>query len=274
MTGLKTTLAAAASLAAMATAAHAVPITITVTNTQETGGLALTPLYFAFTDGGDDAFDAFDLGQAASAGVEEIAELGAFGTLTQERLDADPDARGAVLGAPGGFPGAPVIEPGESATITVDVDPTSQRFVQFLSMIVPTNDTFIGFDDAVALFAEDGAFLGAQSFDITSALAFDAGTEVNVLTDGAAFLTGAVGTEGTEEGGVITAATDIGAVAGLVAANGQGLDPAAFAAFFGGGASLGTISFDVVDPIPLPAGAVLFGTAMAGAAGVRRLKRA
>ena len=275
MTILKTSLAAAtAALALGAGAAHAVPITITLTNTQEAGGLTLTPLYFAFTDGGADAFDAFDVGAAASAGVEEIAELGSFGTLAAERMAADPDARGAVLGAPGGFPGAPVIEPGETASITIDLDPTSERFVQFLSMIVPTNDTFIGFDDAVALFSEDGAFLGPQSFDITSALAFDAGTEVNVLTDGAAFLMGAVGTEGTEEGGVISAATDIGAVAGLVAANGQALSPEAFAAFFGGGASLGTISFDVVDPIPLPAGAVLFGTAMAGAAGVRRLKRA
>ena len=266
----RTLLAAAASAAALTASAHAVPITITVTNTQDTGGLSLTPLYFAFTDGADDAFDAFDAGEAASAGVEEIAELGSFGTLAGERMAADPDALGAVLGAPEGFPGGPIIEPGETASITIDIDPASQRFVQFLSMIVPSNDTFIGLDDATALFAEDGAFLGPQTFDLSSALAYDAGTEVNDLLDGAAFVQGVDGMAGTAEGGVVTAATDIGMVAGIVAANGQELSPEAVAAFFAGG-SLGSISFDLAaDTVPLPAGFVLFGTALLGSAGLRR----
>ena len=270
MTKRKTTLALIASGAAMIGAAHAVPITITVTNTQDTGGLSLTPLYFAFTDGADDAFDAFDAGEAASAGVEEIAELGSFGTLTGEREAADPDARGAVLGAPEGFPGGPIIEPGETGSVTIDIDPTSQRFVQFLSMIVPSNDTFIGLDDAVALFAEDGTFLGPQSFDLSSALAYDAGTEVNDPLDGAAFVQGVDGMAGTEEGGVISLATDIGMMAGIVAANAQELSPEAVAAFFAGG-NLGTISFDLAgDVVPLPAGFVLFATALAGGAGLRR----
>ena len=266
----KALLAAAASACALAASAHAVPITITVTNTQETGGLSLTPLYFAFTDGADDAYDAFDVGAEASAGVEEIAELGSFGILLQERVAADPDSLGAVLGAPEGFPGGPIVEPGETGTITVDIDPTSQRFVQFLSMIVPSNDTFIGLDDAIALFAEDGTFLGTQSFDLSSDIAYDAGTEVNDPLDGAAFVQGVDGMAGTEEGGVISLATDIGMVAGVVAANGQELSPEAIAAFFAGG-SLGTITFDIAsDAVPLPAGFVLFGTALAGAAGLRR----
>ena len=266
---IKRALAATAAGAVMATAAHAAPITITVTNNQDVGGLTLTPLYFAFTDGAPDAFDAFDVGEAASAGVEEIAELGSFGTLAGERNAADPDALGAVLAAPGGFAGAPVIEPGETASITIDIDPTSQRFVQFLSMIVPSNDTFVGIDDAVALFSEDGTFLGPQVFDLTSAFAYDAGTEVNDPMNGAAFVQGVNEAEGEEEGGVISLATDIGMVAGIVAATGQELSPEAVAAFFGGGVSLATISIDAA-PVPVPAAALLFGTALAGAAGVRR----
>lgn len=275
MTKPKTALAAAASLAVLAGAsAHAVPITITVTNTQETGGLSLTPLYLAFTDGADDAFDAFDAGQAASAGTQEIAELGSFGTLRGERMAADPDALGAVVGAPEGFPGGPIIEPGETGSVTIDVDPTSQRFVQFLSMIVPSNDAFVGLDDAVALFGEDGAFLGPRSFDLTAALAYDAGTEVNDPANGGAFVQGVDAMLGAEEGGVITSATDIGMVAGIIAANGQELSAEAVAAFFGGG-SLGTVTFDLAAPVPLPAGAVLFGTALAGAAAMRhRAQRA
>lgn len=262
----KALFAAAASLCALAASAHAVPITITVTNNQAEGGLSLTPLYTAFHSA---AFDAFNVGEAASAGVELIAEVGSPMDVAGERRAADPNSVGGVLTAPGGFGPAPVIEPGESTTLTFDVDPTSQRFFTFLSMILPTNDTFVGLDEAVEIFDEDGNFLGARSFDITSAFAYDAGTEVNTLLDGAAFVQGVDQTQGTVEGGVITAATDIGAIAGIIAANGIPLSAEAVAAFFGGGASLATITLDVA-PVPVPGALILFGTAVAGAAGVRR----
>ena len=259
-------LAGAASVLALLSSAHAVPVTVTVTNNQSEGGLTLTPLYVAFHALG---FDAFSVGEGASAGIEQLAEIGVPATVRDERLAADPNSIGAVLGAPGGFGPAPVIEPGETATITIDVDPSDHRFMTFLSMIVPSNDTFIGLDQAVEVFSASGDFLGRQVFEITSAFAYDAGTEVNDPFDGGAFVQGVDQLLGTVENGVVTAATDLGAIAGLIAANGQALDAAAVAAFFGGGSSLATITLDLA-PVPVPGALMLFGTAALGAAGLRR----
>ena len=259
-------IAAAAGAAALMTSAHAVEVTITVTNNQPEGGLTLTPLYVAFHALG---FDAFTVGEAASAGIGQLAEIGVPATVRDERLAADPNSVGGVIGAPGGFGPAPVIEPGETATLTIDVDPASHRFFTFLSMIVPSNDTFIGLDQAVEIFSAAGEFLGARTFEITSDFAYDAGTEVNDPLDGGAFVQGVDAMLGTAEGGVVTAATDLGAIAGVISANGQPLDAAAVAAFFGGGASLATITLDVA-PVPVPGALVLFGSAALGAAGLRR----
>lgn len=265
--------AAGACAAALSAAAHAVPVTVTVTNEQAEGGLSLTPLWLAFFDG--QSFDAFDAGEAATQGVEDIAELGVASTIRDELLAAQADSQGGLITAPGGFPGAPIIEPGETVSVTFDVDPESQGWVQFLSMILPSNDNFVGLDDAVRLFAEDGSFLGPQSFSLTSEFAFDAGTEVNDLSDGPAFVAGQVDTDGTPEGGVVTQSVGI-AVMGqtIMLPDGSLLSSELAQAFFGGQTTLATVSFALADAdaVPLPGAALLFGTVLAGA-GARRLRR-
>ncbi len=73
-------------------------------------------------------------------------------------------------------------------------------------MFVPSNDLFLGDDDpmAVALFDASGNFLGPQTINIFSSQVWDAGTEVNDITDGVAFIAGSDATLGTTEGGNIS----------------------------------------------------------------------
>ncbi|NNK78347.1 MAG: PEP-CTERM sorting domain-containing protein, partial [Litoreibacter sp.] len=78
---------------------------------------------------------------------------------------ADATAAGATSGVifwPERFAGAPVIDPGEIASITLKADPTTNRFFSFLSMVIPSNDTFIGNEDSMAyeVFTAIGEFTG------------------------------------------------------------------------------------------------------------------
>ena len=155
-------------------------VQITFTDEQETGGIYLTPLFAAFHDG---SFDYFDAGSSASAATQALAEGGDASGLIAEAGSA---ATG-VITAPGGFPGAPVFDPGESATITIDLDPNSDRFFTFASMLIPTNDLFIGNDDATAfeIFDAAGLFTGDLNISIFGSNVWDAGTELNNNLDAA-----------------------------------------------------------------------------------------
>lgn len=268
---MKKVLAGLAGAALLSGAAHATTIEVTVTNTQNPGGLALTPLYFGFHDG---SVDLFDVGSAASNGIEVIAETGAFGDLAAERVAQQADSVGGVaLGTDIGLAGP--IEPGETAIFQVDLDAFANRFLTFASMVVPSNDTFIGVDDPTrfALFDDAGAFLGAQSIAVTGAFAYDAGTEVNDAspTGGAAFVQGRDANAGAVEGGVISAATSLSDFVGLTLANGTILgddidfvtDPASF-----------LFAQIEIREVPLPAAVWLMAAGLAGlGASARRRKK-
>ncbi len=189
-------LAAAAFIFCGATMASATTLQITVTNNQAPGGLSITPLYLGFHDG---SFDAFDEGEAASEGLELIAETGIPSTagtvgtpiegttgVAQERLAQDPNSSGVVIGSPSG---PPPIQPGEVESVTVELNPTSGLFLTYLAMLLPSNDHFIGNDDALRLFADDGSFLGDRVIRVTGESIYDAGTEANGL-EGVAFVPG------------------------------------------------------------------------------------
>lgn len=274
-------LTASAAVLAIASA-HAVPIQVTVTNNQSQGGFAFTPVYFGFTDG---SFDIFDEGAAASSGTELIAEVGVFGdstdsvgpdTVMEERLAADPDSRGGVAAAPEGFAGAPVVEPGETATFIVDLDPSDHLYAQFISMLLPSNDTFFGNDDPLALFDALGNFTNPADIEIRAADLYDAGTELNDFTNGPAFVAGEMGGAGTATGGVITQNVSLASLnltddIGL--ASGDVVQLALAEAFFRENGLLATVSFAAVDgEIPIPAAAFLFAPIVGGFAYSRRRK--
>ncbi len=183
-----------------ATAATASEISIQVENLQGDGGFAFTPFWFGVHDG---SFDAFEAGSDSSLlpGITEIAELGDTSVIGQRLLNEVMNSVGQTLAEPNG---PPVFSPGESASTTIDVgDATSNRFFNYASMIVPSNDLFVGNDNAIELFDGAGNFDGPFVIDIFGSDVYDNGSEVNDITNGPAFVNGIDATGGIAEGGVV-----------------------------------------------------------------------
>ena len=251
-------------------AAQAITLEISVTNTAATGGFAITPLFTAFHDG---SFDAFDAGAAASGSVEALAELGDASGLTSDLAATAPSAQSALITAPQSGP--PTIDPGETSTIQIELDPTDQRYLSFLAMLVPSNDTFLANDNPLAyeLFDIAGDFVGDFAIDVTGEALYDAGTEVNDPTAGPAFVVGQDGTAGIAENGVIHKADPLDSFAGVATPLGTldgGLidfasDPAAF--------SVARIDVRAVAPVPLPAAGLLMLGALGAVGAVRQRRR-
>ncbi len=162
----KPALAVAAAIAVAALALVAVAaspaagqqnVTYNVTIENLTSGQPFTPPVVAAHTSG---MDVFEVGQAASAEVQAIAENG-----NNDPLVALLGGSAAVVDSATGT--APV-KPGESATITVEAPAGSLLSVVF--MLICTNDGFSGVDSMTL------AASGSESVD---ANAYDAGTETN-----------------------------------------------------------------------------------------------
>ena len=181
-----------------------VPVRLNVSfeNLSELGGLANTPVWFGVHEG------TFEIGRAGSSasdfsGLEALAEEGDVSGI-DNRFLVETAGVSEVLFAPSGFAGAPVFEPGESESTFIDIiDPTSQRFFSYASMVIPSNDAFFANLDprSIELFDSSGNFSGARSFTIYGQDIWDAGTEENNAFAGAAFST--EGGTGTDENGFI-----------------------------------------------------------------------
>lgn len=274
---MKTTLRTGALALAMTTAAFGAQaasmttLEVTVENLAGAGGFSFTPLYFAFQDGN---FDAFSTGQAASAGLELLAEEGNPSGLAAERLAVSPGSQGGTIAAPGN--GIPPVDPGESNSVTVDVDGGLNRYFTFLSMILPSNDTFFGSADplGIVLFDDFGNFLGDRVIDVTGAQIYDAGTEVNDPANGPAFVAGQNITAGAAEGGKVQLAQDLSAFAGvntpLGVIDGNAIDFTADPGNF----AVVRITITEVAPVPLPAGAVLLLGGLGALGGLRARRKA
>ncbi|MCB1332332.1 MAG: spondin domain-containing protein [Roseivivax sp.] len=175
----------------LAGAANAATLRVTVTNNQPTGGLYLTPFFLAFHDG---SLDFFDLNAFASPAIKALAEEGNTAGLQAQSAGFDT---GVVTG-PAGFPGAPVLDPGETASIRLTVNPATGRFLNFASMVIPSNDRFIGNPNPVAYMIFDllGHFTNIGPIYVNGDEVWDAGTERS-NNIGAAF--NAAGGTGTPE---------------------------------------------------------------------------
>ena len=231
----------------LAGAAQAATVEVSITNNQGIGGLYLTPLLSIFHDG---TYDSFDVGSTVTPGVEEIAEEGEPGIAIGE-IDAINAASGsnhatAVLANPGGFSGAPVLDPGEVTTLQIDLDTSSQRFFSFLSMVIPSNDTFIGNDNPLAyeLFDASGAFVFNDLIEVFASDAWDGGTEGND-GNGAAFAP-PTGTDATDTSVGVAALADLDFLIGRPQAPGGTIASAS--------GLLASISITEVAAVPLPAG--------------------
>lgn len=197
---LNSVLTALVLLALPLSAAMAEEVMIEVANVHP-GVFAFSPPWIAFHDG---TFDAFDSGVAASPGIEAIAELGDFSVLSGEFAASGASGVDGAVMSPD--PPPPFL-PGEVGSMMFDVGDASMHcYFSFGAMLVPSNDFFIGNDDPMAyeVFDAGGNFLGPVVIPVYAGDAWDAGTEVNDVTFGAAFLVGQDATEGaTEDGGVV-----------------------------------------------------------------------
>ncbi|MGB7249282.1 MAG: spondin domain-containing protein [Phormidesmis sp.] len=193
---------AAAFTFALAPMANAATLRITVNSLAPENGTFLTPAWFGFHDGN---FDLYDRGQSVTPGLERLAEDGDVSVLSEE---FDTAGDGSVQGAVAGTAETPgPIDPGESASFTVDLDASaaSSRYFSYASMVIPSNDFFVANGNPLAhrIFDDAGNFIGAD-FVVSGAQVLDAGTEVNdELPENTAFFGQQAPDTGVSEGGVV-----------------------------------------------------------------------
>ena len=178
-----------------------VPVRVNVKNLSQAGGLYNTPLWVGFHNG---EFDSYSNGEPASAGLERLAEDGDASVLSSEFAAAAPAGFDAVITEPSGFAGAPVFDPGSKAQAVYILDPASQHYFSYATMLIPSNDAFVANGEPMMhqLFDENGVFTGPVNIHLTGASVLDAGTEVNTETD-AAFLNQSAANSGQTENGVV-----------------------------------------------------------------------
>jgi hypothetical protein len=263
MKTLKLVLSIALSCFALTHANAQQQVQVTFENLQAGDGFYLTPIFAGFHDG---SFDVFDAGSAASLGLEQAAEDGMFATLQNDFTAAAPSGQQALFTSPGGFPGAPVFDPGESVSQVFNLD-TNSRFLNFATMLLPTNDNFLGNGNAIAILDAAGAFNGNQTFDLTLANVWDAGTEEN---NGIGLpFSPPVGADTPTVGGVVSLidpATDLAAFEGLATANGTNINLAS-----AGQSPVLRVSITAVNAVPEPSSLALLGAF--GVAGLVRRRR-
>jgi hypothetical protein len=175
-----------------AAGATATELTITIENPLGEGNFFFTPVWVAAHDG---SFDVFTSGESAGNfdGLEEVAELGDTGPLSDRFSNSAAGTAGGQQAtfASVAFGGdAPVYSPGENNTVMFDPgDATVNRYFSFASMVIPTNDLFFANGDPMAyeLFNAAGEFQGPLVIEVLGTGVYDAGTELNDATAGAAF---------------------------------------------------------------------------------------
>jgi len=180
---------------------HTVDVMVTVESLVPAHGVYFTPVWVGFHNGN---FDLFDIGSLAEPRVEHLAEDGNADPLRADFTAVTSEAGGTdlVITAPGGFAGAPIFDPGETSSAFITLSGAEHRYLSFASMIIPSNDAFIGNHNphAIEVFDAAGNFKGKQIYTILGSMVWDAGTELNTEMD-AAFLN-----QTTPNTGVTTAA--------------------------------------------------------------------
>lgn len=207
----------------MSSFVHATQVKVEVSNLFAEGGLALTPVWTGFHDG---SFDTFDLDGQASSALQSLAENGDMSGIREQFAAESGGVDGAVFG-PEGFPGAPVIEPGEVTSAYFNINNLDSGYFSFLSMLIPTNDAFIGNanPDQYSLFDMLGNFVGLDIIVLGSQV-WDSGTELNTGF-GSPFLVGAGAQERQDENGVVGQHQGLQVLAGGFSIIG-GLTPAGY----------------------------------------------
>ncbi|MBK7423802.1 MAG: spondin domain-containing protein [Propionivibrio sp.] len=163
-------LAVIAASLSLGSAVHAAQINLTITaeNLTPTNSISFAPLHFGIHNG---SFDAFNIGQVATAPIISVAEGGSGVAWQAAFAAADPGATRGTIGMP--------LFPGMTRSLTVMVDTAINPFFTFAAMAIPSNDFFIGNDSPTrfSLFNPDGS-LRITSINQKASQIWDAGSEV------------------------------------------------------------------------------------------------
>lgn len=238
-------------------AAEQVAVRVTVENIAPTNSVATSPLRFGFGNGTFDTFDqgsaAFLLGQStiADAPIVKIAEGGAGEPWFSTFQSVEPNANlGSVVGTSG--VAVDPFTPGESSSTTLMVD-TANQYFSFGSMVVPSNDFFVGNDSPTQYQAFDASGnLILSSIVLTASDVWDAGSETEEPANAAFLVVGTNAQRVDENGTVEFNFAELSTFDGLQTAEGYTFDSDLLSA----NTELLRISFEVV---PEPASFGLFG---------------
>lgn len=186
---------AAALTVGLTSAAQAVPVPlrVTVENLAPANSVSFAPLQVGFNNG---TFDAFNINQAASAAIISIAEGGTGSDWFPAFAAADPTATlGTIVPNP--------LLPAATGSAVFSIDPAVNPFFTFASMVVPSNDFFIGNDSPTKhrLFDDAGNLL-ISSITQHGRDIWDAGSELFDPLN-AAFLVGGTNDLRTPQNGTV-----------------------------------------------------------------------
>lgn len=201
---IATTLAIGSTVA-LTSSALAATLRVTIDNLAPTNGTFLTPVWVGFHDGLFDIYDR-DVSLDLFPGTEALVEDGNTAPLSERFANTSSGVDGTIAGP--AAPARPPLAPGESTSFTFDVDPNSDQYFSYASMVIPSNDFFIANGNPLAhqIFDAAGNFI-ATDFIVTGAQVLDGGTEENdESTTNTAFFGQAAPNTGVDENGVVTLA--------------------------------------------------------------------
>ena len=211
---------------AVAPSASAVEVRVTVENLAPANSVALAPFRFGFGNGTFDSFDnnqpAFLLGNPsiAEAPIVTIAEGGSGSTWFPAFQAAEPNANlGSILG-----PTIPPILPGQTSSAVFTIDPAN-RFFTFGTMVVPSNDHFLGNENPMAFEVFDtGGNLILNGITEDASRIWDAGSETENPANAAFLVDGVNDQRENENLPVMFNFADLSAFDGLTTAAGYTFD--------------------------------------------------
>jgi hypothetical protein len=227
--------------------ARAVDLRVTVENLAPANSISLAPFLLGFPT-------------IADAPIVTIAEGGSGSNWFPAFMAAEPNADlGSVLG-----PGGPFL-PGQSNSTVISVDSMSNRYFTFGTMVVPSNDHFLGNANPLAFEVFDGGGnLILNQIAENANRIWDAGSETENPANAALLAVGTNANRQNENGVVQFNFADLAAFNGLQTAAGYTFDSSLLAA----DSPVIRISFAVV---PEPATMGLCGFGVIGLlAGIRR----